>query len=103
MRVFVYFVQDGLDGPIKIGVARTIRGRLAALQSGNPRPLTLLAYQAVELMGTNRGGGGRSVGARYFESDWHERFAHLRIRGEWFCPGTDLLKAIADLGAGGKP
>jgi len=40
---YVYFVQAGEGGPIKIGVTRDIGGRLRTLQTGNPYRLRLLA------------------------------------------------------------
>ena len=30
------------------------------------------------------------------ERELHERFAHLRIKGEWFWPGEELLHFIRE-------
>ncbi len=76
----VYFLQTQAPlGPIKIGKAGNIRQRAKGLQTSHPWPLTLLAVIP---------GDGSS------EPRWHERFAHLRLSGEWFRPGPDLLGAI---------
>jgi hypothetical protein len=40
----IYFVQQGTDGPIKIGVSTDPEQRLRTLQSSSPQPLTLLAF-----------------------------------------------------------
>lgn len=96
-RCFVYFVQEGSDGAIKIGYARGVASRLALLQAGNPRPLRLLA--AIQ-------------GARSVEYELHARFAYLRLFGEWFSPGSELVDFISGLAdqaiapaapAGGSP
>lgn len=81
---YVYFVQDGTDGPIKIGLADNPEQRLSSLQVGNPRPLTLLAtFQTWE--------------PRKDEAQIHARFAEHRIRGEWFHPHPDLMAQVVAL------
>lgn len=79
----VYFVQEGERGPIKIGVARRVEFRFSDLQVGNPRPLRLLHVI--------------SGGTDAHERSLHRRFHSLRIRGEWFEPGAELLRHIKDL------
>lgn len=89
---YVYFAQEEAPhGPIKIGTAIDPAKRLRDIQGCNPRPITLLfAFPA--------GHAGASFyegrSARVTERGWHEQFSHLRIRGEWFHPGQDLLDAI---------
>jgi hypothetical protein len=78
----VYFVQAGADGPIKIGFSRALSARIKKMRADCPYELTLLAHID----------GGQDV-----EQDLHERFAHLRLRGEWFSPGPDLLEYIEAL------
>jgi hypothetical protein len=74
--VTVYFIQSGKVGPIKIGRTEgNVGSRLANLQTGSPEPLTLLAVVP----------GGPAV-----ERSIHERFAKLRLRGEWFRREPDL-------------
>lgn len=77
---FVYFIQAGDNGAIKIGVtAGNPLVRMAALQTGCPDTLRLVGY---------------TQGSAQDESDLHQRFAHLRQRGEWFAAEPDLLAFI---------
>lgn len=73
---WIYFIQVGNDGPIKIGfTAGNPRARLSKLQIGNPEKLKLLA--AVP-------------GSFEDEQAIHATFVALRIRGEWFRPDPIL-------------
>lgn len=69
----VYFIQQGLDGPIKVGTADNPDGRLSQLQTAHVEKLYLRAVRR----------GGYEL-----ERQLHERFAAGRIRGEWFRPDT---------------
>lgn len=74
--VHVYFVQEGTDGPIKIGMSLSPTRRRAGMQTSNPRSLTLL----------------RSVPCEYgVEDRLHVLFEGDRIRGEWYRPSPALL------------
>lgn len=66
---FVYFIQDGDDGPVKIGEAFDPKGRLAELQCGNAR---LLHLRAVVFASDKT------------ERRLHRAWAEARVRGEWF-------------------
>lgn len=79
----IYFIQRGDEhGAIKIGWTWTDpMKRLHTLQHANDETLTLLGY---------------FPGSCGDEAALHERFAHLRIRGEWFRPDDDLLAFIRD-------
>jgi hypothetical protein len=80
LQSVVYFIRQGDDGPIKIGVARDAEKRRAMLQTGNPVELHLL----------------RTVpGTARLESLLHQRLAPFRLRGEWFEPIEPLLALIA--------
>jgi hypothetical protein len=80
MTVTVYFIQAEGVGRIKIGhTSREPASRLRCLQTSSPARLTLL--------GTIKGGARR-------EREVHQMFAHLRVTGEWFEPGKDLLDFI---------
>lgn len=81
MRGFVYFIQAGDDGPIKVGYTTHPEVRLARLQVGNPETLYLRAAIRVK--------------ERAVEVALHATFARHRIRGEWFHPHADLLALIA--------
>jgi hypothetical protein len=74
---FIYFVQQGTRGPVKIGIANDPLARRSKLQTGNPQELHL-----------------RHVvpGDRALEHDLHHRFREARIRGEWF--GLAYLRII---------
>ena len=63
----VYFLQMGIEGPIKIGTARNLKKRMAALST--PDPLQVLA--TIE--------GGREI-----EQQIHKALAKYRRRQEWF-------------------
>lgn len=80
----VYFVrEDAPDGRIKIGyTGGNPHVRIAALQTGNPRPLRLLV--AIHGEATD-------------EASMHARFAAFRVGGEWFAPAPELLGFIDGL------
>lgn len=71
---WVYFVQQGDRGSIKIGVADNIERRIKGLQTGSPHKLNLLA---------RIGCGGRKQ-AYDLENQLHRRFSSYRLEGEWF-------------------
>jgi hypothetical protein len=80
--VAVYFLQmqtpDG-EGPIKIGFSRHPGARAEHFRFGSPYPLVLLA---------------ETPGARDEEREYHERFAHARLGGEWFKPVPELVAEV---------
>lgn len=75
----IYFIQAEDSKAIKIGIADNPQRRLAALATGSAEPLTLLGVQH---------------GVKADEIDLHRRFRSLRLKGEWFQPGQDLLDYI---------
>jgi hypothetical protein len=79
-RPKMYFIQTA-SGPIKIGWTKSKKAniRMQELQVGNHELLVLLA--AVPATEAD-------------EAAIHERFAHARIRGEWFHPVPELLQFI---------
>lgn len=82
----VYFIREGEDGPIKIGMSscKSLEGRLIDLQIGNPRQLLLKAVVPLQ--------GKVNIGRRE-ESRLHEHFESCWIRGEWFrsCAALETL------------
>jgi hypothetical protein len=72
----VYAITDGTA--IKIGKVngQHPRQRLAELQTGNPRPLVLVAWTHGK------------------ESAWHRALARDRLRGEWFRMSDHVLDAL---------
>jgi hypothetical protein len=76
--LWLYFVQQGTDGPVKIGVSQDPAKRLSYLQVGNPDPLHLIgAWQGVE---------------RGDELELHAFLEGERLRGEWFKPTRPVLE-----------
>lgn len=83
MAGFIYFIQFGEAGPIKVGHSvYDVEQRLAAMQVGSPEVLRLRGV--IE---------NSTIKA---EKELHARFAGLRIRGEWFRPDPELLDYIRD-------
>lgn len=78
----VYFIQGESGGPIKIGMARNVRARMASLQTAHHSRLHLL---------------GQMPGGSALESQLHRQFAAHRLQGEWFAPTAELLAYIAGL------
>lgn len=79
---FVYFIRAGKRGPIKIGWAVDPDRRLAALQTATADTLRIIAVERAE---------------RTREGHLHHRFTKLRLSGEWFAPGPELLSYILEL------
>lgn len=79
---WVYFIRQGIGGPIKIGRAKNPERRRRHLQSANPYPLHLLAI--MPLFSDE-------------EERLHEAFAHHRLMGEWFKPVPELLAYIREV------
>jgi hypothetical protein len=69
---FVYLMQAGRRGAVKVGIARRPFDRLDELQTGNPEQLRILH---VEDHGSY---------ARFVERDVHWCFERSRLHGEWF-------------------
>ena len=81
---YVYFIQCGKTGPIKIGYANDVKARLATLQTASPFDLRLLAT---------------IKGRPSLERQLHNRFAGDRLRGEWFLPTSELLAFVSEVAA----
>lgn len=78
----LYFIR--CDDAIKIGIAIDIISRLSGLQVGNHLEIMLIGYIKEE----------KAEGRSLLEKAWHERWSHIRIRGEWFQATRELLEAI---------
>ena len=77
---YTYFVRDGEF--IKIGSSMTPDARIKSLQTAIARELETLVVVPMEFAD---------------ELQTHQRFAHLRERGEWFRSTPELLGFIAAL------
>jgi len=76
----IYFIQQGNDGPIKIGYTnKPIEQRMTHLQISCPDQLNLLAT----IDGTPKD-----------ENTLQQRFRSDRIRGEWFNPSNNILSYL---------
>jgi hypothetical protein len=80
----VYFVQESGMGAIKIGTTKNVNTRVSDMAVGTPHLLAVLAL---------------IDGNHEVEHALHQRFAHARIRGEWFRPVPELLEYIAKVKA----
>lgn len=78
----IYFIQQGEDGPIKIGYSTNPRKRLDKLSTASPYPLRMLKIVP----------GGPAL-----ERQLHNRFSHSQLEGEWFKPTEELLEFIQNL------
>jgi hypothetical protein len=80
----VYFIQESGAGYIKIGTTKNVDARVRDGTTFTPHTLSVLAL----ISGDHR-----------IETTLHKRFAHARIRGEWFRPVPELLAYIAEIKA----
>jgi hypothetical protein len=83
----VYFIQQGEDGPIKIGRVQlyVVERRIKTLQIGNPQRLHLRRLVR---------------GDADMEAELHRVFRSTRIRadGEWFSLSPELEHVVHDVG-----
>jgi hypothetical protein len=77
--VWVYFIQIGKRGPIKIGSAINPHARIEDFQVACPWRLRLM---------------GRLRGGEREEKRLHRKFCGHRIRGEWFRPVPEIIGYI---------
>ncbi len=77
--IYCYFIQQGTNGDIKIGVTKSIKNRLNTLQTANSEKLRLLGYIS---------------GNKEIESDLHRKFIAYRTNGEFFSVNQELIDYI---------
>ena len=75
----IYFIQQGIDGPIKIGTTDNVNKRLLSLQTGSPHKLRLI---------------GTMDGDEEKEKQLHNFFSAYRLSGEWFSPDRTMFDYI---------
>jgi Meiotically Up-regulated Gene 113 (MUG113) protein len=80
---YTYFIRDG--DAIKIGSSMRPKDRIDSIQTGSSRQIETLAIVPIAIVG---------------EFETHQKFAHLRIRGEWFRVDPELLAFIESLPSG---
>lgn len=81
-KEFVYFLQEGGNGLIKIGYSRYPKERMRNLQLCCPIQLRCLGY---------------FVGTQEDEGALHEKFVIQRRHGEWFVPAPEIFDHIESL------
>ena len=81
-ETYLYVIQQGTDGPFKVGLANDPLIRVATLQQGNPLPLRLVTFVPCR---------------RRVEASLHNHLAEHRLRGEWFRPRRRVLEFVAEL------
>lgn len=84
MVYYVYFIQAGTDGPIKIGVTWNIAQRLRMLQYGTPNELHHIGDTRCQ----------DSQAARKLERALHEQLKAAHMRGEWFEPTSEVRAVV---------
>lgn len=86
----IYAVQmiDGINDYVKIGQTTAFIGRLEALRCSSPYPLkVIVTFLADDFIQAE-------------ETVIHQKFAHLRVRREWFKPEKELLDWLRKRAAG---
>ncbi len=78
----LYCIRMGIDGPVKIGIARNPIQRLLTLQVGCPQALHLVAVVPAP---------------RCVERVLHTALAVSRIHGEWFEPSPEVERLVSEL------
>ena len=73
---YIYFIQQGDAGPVKIGHTNNLSQRVCYMQTGNPEKLHLRISV----------GPMTKLMAARTEKDFHRHFANQSVRGEWYKP-----------------
>lgn len=81
---FVYVMQAGLSGPVKIGVAQNPLSRLRRLQTGCFARLRLIALEDLS----------DKSHALELEATLHRRFRPYQLCGEWFRCEGDVKESL---------
>jgi len=89
----VYFLLDEKSNALKIGKANDVEDRINKLQTGNPNKLRLMHY--INCSSEKHG--------FLLEKQYHEKFKHLRISGEWFKYDEQLFQSLFDSEINTKP
>jgi hypothetical protein len=82
--MYVYFVQAGESGPIKIGFSTDPDRRIKTLRTAMSEELIVLKVVK---------------GSRQLEKTLHDQFSEINRRGEWYEPTTELLEFVSGLEA----
>ena len=80
-KKYLYLVKEAFRGLVKIGITANLYARFAAMQTGCPQDLRLIAYAELQ-------------DAELHEATLHNRFAEKHHRGEWFELDEDDIDLI---------
>jgi len=80
---YIYVIGAPGVQAVKVGYATDLSGRLSALQTGSPLPLSILWRKRVPA-------------APAVEAALHRRFSSKRVRGEWFDLGPDAARMVSE-------
>ena len=73
---YLYLMQSGINGPVKVGVASDVEARRRQLQTGNPFHISIIST---------------IPDAAQREFELHDLFGHFRLEGEWFEPIQEIF------------
>lgn len=73
---FLYLMQIGENGPVKIGVAVDVEARRKTLSTASPWPIRVV-YALPNMA--------------HREREMHQRLRHHRLNGEWFEPLPEIF------------
>ena len=79
MKSYIYLIQEGLQGNIKIGISQNPNDRIKQLQTGSSTPLRTLLVKE---------------GTQKDEEGLHKKFKKFQLKGEWFEPSEEILVYI---------
>lgn len=88
-KAYVYFIQGTETKRVKIGRGFNPEARLKSFQTGIHEPLVILGRCACESVEDSKS----------LESFLHQKLKHLRIHGEWFTGGWEVLHQMVCHGA----
>jgi len=89
----VYFLLDQKSKALKIGKANDVEDRINKLQTGNPNKLRLMHF--IECSSEEH--------SFVLEKQYHKKFKHLRISGEWFQYDEQLFQSLFAVETNTKP
>ena len=80
---YIYFIQQGDDGPIKIGYSTDVTERIRRMRTCSPYEI----YIRLVISGNLD-----------FEKNIHKKFKKYKMRGEWFQNTKEIREYIKSLG-----
>jgi len=84
-RGFIYFIQMGDVGPIKIGYAKNCNKRLTDLQISNPYKLNLIYFTPANM-----------EDEQFVHRLLRTKYPELCLSGEWYHPSQVVFNTIED-------